>query len=91
MFGLGMTEILILLILGVLLFGKNLPEVGRQVGKMLVEFRRGLAGFEESLESGHLGSPRYEPPPPPPTRPPQRIQPLGPKFEDDVPPSSPTV
>ncbi len=85
MFGLGMTEIMILLILGVLLFGKKLPEVGRSVGKMLVEFKRGMAGFEESLESGNFGSPRYEPPPPPPTRPPQRIQPTGPKFEDEPP------
>jgi sec-independent protein translocase protein TatA len=89
MFGLGMTEILILMVLGVLLFGKRLPEVGRSIGKMLVEFRRGLAGFEESLEGGHLGTPRYEPLPSPPARPPQRIQPIGPKFEDE-PPATPT-
>src|ERR1051326_5129726 len=36
MFGLSMTEILLLLFLGVLLFGKRLPEVGRQVGKTLM-------------------------------------------------------
>src|SRR5205085_2291790 len=42
MFGLGGQEMLILLILGVLLFGKKLPDVGRSLGKGLVEFKKGL-------------------------------------------------
>lgn len=91
MFGLGMTEILILLVLGVLLFGKNLPEVGRSVGKMLMEFKRSWSGLEESLESGRFYD-QPAAPPPPPVRPPQRIQPIGKKFEDTPEaPSSPIV
>lgn len=90
MFGLGMTEILILVVLGVLLFGKNLPEVGRSVGKMLIEFKRGMSGFEDSITSGNFR--QDTPPPPPPQRPPQRIAPTGQKFEDIPPsPSSPVV
>jgi sec-independent protein translocase protein TatA len=93
MFGLGMTEILVLLVLGVLLFGKRLPEVGRSVGKMIVDFKKSMSGFEESLQSGDFSNYRQEAAPPPaPVRPPQRIAPSGQKFEDTPPaPSSPIV
>jgi sec-independent protein translocase protein TatA len=40
MFGLGPTEIAIILILGLLLFGaKKLPELGRSIGQGLREFK----------------------------------------------------
>jgi len=95
MFGLSMTHIIILLIVGVLLFGKRLPEVARSIGKMLVELRKGWAGLEDQLTTGNFfEEPRRESaPPPPPARPPQRIQPTGPKFEDTpgAPPSAPIV
>jgi len=32
-----------------LLFGKRLPEVGRSLGKGIVEFKKGLAGIEEEV------------------------------------------
>jgi len=83
MFGLGMGEILLLLLLGVLLFGKRLPEVGRSVGKMIVDFKRSMSGFEESLHSGNFGHDIPPPPPPPPVmRPPQRVAATAPKFDD---------
>ena len=41
MFGLGGPEILLLVVLGVLLFGRKLPEVGRSIGKTVVEFKVG--------------------------------------------------
>lgn len=97
MFGLSMTHIIILLIVGVLLFGKRLPEVARSVGKMLVELKKSWAGLEDQLTTGQFfEEPRREASsPPPPARPPQRIQPTGPKFEDATgippPPSSPIV
>jgi sec-independent protein translocase protein TatA len=85
MFGLGMTEIMVLLILGVLLFGKNLPEVGKSIGKMIADFKRSMSGMEDSLTGGNYDR---QPPAPPPTpmRPPQRIAPVGQKFEDAPPP-----
>lgn len=60
---LGPQEIVILLVLGVLLFGRKLPEVGRSLGKSIVEFKKGLGGYEEDDGQG-LGVPRGPNPPP---------------------------
>lgn len=52
--GLGMPqgwEWIALLGLGLLLFGKRLPEVGRSLGQGLVEFKRGLKGVSEEVET----------------------------------------
>ena len=40
----------VLLILGLLIFGKRLPEVGRSLGKGIVEFKRGIKGLEDDVE-----------------------------------------
>ena len=45
MFGLGGQEILLLLVLGVLLFGRKLPDIGRSLGKTMVEFKKGMKGI----------------------------------------------
>lgn len=47
----GPMEMLILGAIAVLLFGKRLPEVGRSLGKSLVEFKRGISGIEEEFRS----------------------------------------
>ena len=83
-FGLGGMEFVILIILGVLLFGRKLPEVGRSLGKGIVEFKKGLKGLEDDVE-GHVN--RQEPVMEPP-RPPQRVTATAPKFEDPQPPSA---
>lgn len=51
MFGgeLGFWEVLIILIAGVVLFGKSLPDVGRSLGKMIAEFKKGLKGIETTM------------------------------------------
>jgi sec-independent protein translocase protein TatA len=46
----GAPELIIILIVGVLLFGKRLPEVGRSLGKGIVEFKKGLRGVEDEIE-----------------------------------------
>ena len=50
MFGLGAAEIVALLVIGILLFGNKLPDVGRSLGKTLVEFKRGWQGLEEDID-----------------------------------------
>ncbi|MBX2851918.1 MAG: twin-arginine translocase TatA/TatE family subunit [Phycisphaeraceae bacterium] len=47
----GWQELLILAVIGILIFGKRLPEVGRSVGKSIVEFKKGLAGVDEEIDA----------------------------------------
>ena len=46
-----MDEWGVILIIGLLLFGKRLPEVGRSLGKGIIEFKKGLQGIEEDVTS----------------------------------------
>ncbi|MEM6392635.1 MAG: twin-arginine translocase TatA/TatE family subunit [Planctomycetota bacterium] len=48
--GLGGWEVAVLVLLGVLIFGKRLPEVGKSIGKGIVEFKKGLAGVDDDIE-----------------------------------------
>lgn len=51
MFGLGAMEILIILIIAFLLFGpKELPEIGRQVGKAVKGFKETTDDLRQSVE-----------------------------------------
>ena len=61
MFGLGGMEVVVLLALGLLLFGKRLPEMGRHVGKAITTFREGLAGIEHDI-SDSVARPLPQPP-----------------------------
>ena len=47
----GGYEWVILLVLGLLIFGRRLPEVGRSLGKSIVEFKRGIKGIEDEIET----------------------------------------
>ncbi|MFO0843090.1 MAG: twin-arginine translocase TatA/TatE family subunit [Gemmataceae bacterium] len=80
-FNLGGPEMILLLIIGVLLFGRKLPEVGRYLGKGIVEFKRGIRGLEDELDTSSVTAPappaQLEQP-----RPPQRMVTTAPKFED---------
>ena len=40
-------HVIIVLVLGVLFFGKNLPAVAKQIGSALIEFRKGLNEWKE--------------------------------------------
>ena len=82
-FGLGTQEIMLLLVLGVLLFGRNLPSLGRSLGKTVTEFKRGVKGLEDDMEPTAGGAPRAVEPEP--VRPPQRVASSAPKFEDAPP------
>ena len=47
----GTAEWIIIAAFGLILFGKRLPEVGRSLGKGIVEFKKGLKGVEEEVEA----------------------------------------
>ncbi len=47
----GPLEMIIIGAIAVLLFGKRLPEVGRSLGKSIVEFKKGIRGVEEEIDS----------------------------------------
>lgn len=47
---LGLMEMLVVMGVAVLLFGKRLPEVGRSLGKGIIEFKKGLSGIEDSFD-----------------------------------------
>ena len=43
-------EWIALLAIGLLVFGRRLPEVGRSVGKSIVEFKKGIKGIEDDID-----------------------------------------
>lgn len=50
MFGLGVPELMIILVIGVVLFGSSkLPQLGSGLGKAIRDFRKGVAGIEDEI------------------------------------------
>ena len=47
----GPLEVAIILGVGLLLFGRRLPEIGRSMGRSIVEFKRGLNSVGDEVES----------------------------------------
>jgi sec-independent protein translocase protein TatA len=84
MFGLNPATLVILVFIGVLLFGKDLPDVARKLGKQLLDLRRSLQGLHEDV----LNDRPTQRPAEPIARPPQRIAPTAKKFEIDPPAES---
>ena len=50
-FNLGMTELLVILVVLLLVFGaKRLPEIGSSMGKGIREFKKSIKDVQESIE-----------------------------------------
>jgi sec-independent protein translocase protein TatA len=47
----GATEWLVIAIVGLLIFGKRLPEVARNLGRTVVEFKKGIRDMEEEVRT----------------------------------------
>ena len=66
MFNIGPTELIVILVLALIVFGpKRLPEIGRSIGRSLREFRRAsdeIRGeIERDLDDDDLPTTRSEP------------------------------
>ncbi len=62
MFGIGAGEFIIILIVGLIVFGPGkLPEVGRAIGKGLREFRKAQAAISKTLDEVDINEKKTPP------------------------------
>jgi len=51
MFNIGMPELILVFVIALIVFGpKRLPEIGRQIGKAVQQFKRATMDLKEALE-----------------------------------------
>lgn len=89
---LTMPTMIVLGVVGVLIFGRRLPELAKSLGKSMTEFKKGMHGLESGFDDVVNPSPSASGPmsaPAEPVRPPQRVAPVAPKFDDNPPPIAP--
>ncbi len=70
MFGIGMTELMVIFVIGLLVLGpKRLPELARSLGRTLAEFRRASTDLREEFldvrDEARLDPPAPKPAPDP--------------------------
>ncbi|MBR4153089.1 MAG: twin-arginine translocase TatA/TatE family subunit [Selenomonadaceae bacterium] len=62
MFGIGAGEFIVILIVGLIVFGPSkLPEVGRALGKVLREFRKAQAALSQTLNDVDIDEKKAQP------------------------------
>jgi sec-independent protein translocase protein TatA len=81
-------HILLALLIGLLLFGRKLPEIARSFGKTFTEFQKGMKGLEDDVTSTSTTKASTEPAP---LQAPQRVTPPTQKPVFDDVPAQPTT
>lgn len=61
MFGVSPTEMLVLMLVALLVYGGDLPKVARTWGKNLAEFKRGLSNIQNEFNNVMYDEPRRIP------------------------------
>ena len=80
MLGLSSYELIIFFVIALLVFGKRLPEVARNLGKGMMEFKKGLYNIQDEV----MSATRNASPPVSQSRPipsDNREEAVAPKFE----------
>jgi Tat protein translocase TatB subunit len=91
MFGIGMTELMVIFVIGLVVLGpKKLPELARTLGKSLAEFRRASNDlrreFMSATDDAQIAPPALAPRNTPPATPPA---PPAPAASVAAPPTAP--
>ncbi|MBI4697994.1 MAG: twin-arginine translocase TatA/TatE family subunit [Nitrospirae bacterium] len=55
MFDLGIQELIVIFIVALIVFGpKKLPEIGKTLGKGVLELKKALRGFQDSIKESEI-------------------------------------
>jgi len=74
-------ELAIFAVIALLLFGKRLPEVARSLGKGIVEFKKGVRGIEDEVNTSTYNNYSAPTSAPRPAAPEDSAPVTAPKFE----------
>lgn len=58
----GTTELIVIALVALLIFGRRLPDVARSVGRSIIEFKKGLRDVKDDIDvQSRLEAPKQQP------------------------------
>ncbi len=67
MFGIGFTELIVILVIALVILGpERLPEVAKSIGKMVREYKKATNDIKKSVEDIDIKETKSQPPAPSP-------------------------